>query len=175
MQHWLIKDKRIRNITCNWCYIIWFSPEMVFLPVSAFQRQVGSSRLRVTTFHNGIYGVKTITMHRAVVVASIPMLLGQHVLDNIYFRHHHYYGHLLSIVKIYNPEEGCWYARPASVIINNTGLKCWPYRGTTPSEQFQASYWVHRYYDICLLEYWMSLNWQNLLKNFRHGYYCQSS
>ena len=67
------------------------------------------------------------------------MLFGQQVLDNASFRHYHYYGHLLSIMKIYNPEETCCYARPASVIINsNTGLKCWPCRCTTPSDQCQS-------------------------------------
>ena len=67
------------------------------------------------------------------------MLLGQQVLDNAYFSHYYYNGHFLSIMKMYNPQETCCYARPASVVINsNTGLKCWPCRGTTPSDQFQA-------------------------------------
>ena len=31
------------------------------------------------------------------------------------------------------------HAQPANVIVNNnTGLKCWPCRATTPSDQFQA-------------------------------------
>ena len=60
-------------------------------------------------------------------------------LDNVYFGHHHYYGHFLSIMKIYNTEETYCYARPTSVIINsNTGLKCWPCRDTTTSDQFQV-------------------------------------
>ena len=33
------------------------------------------------------------------------MMLGQEVLDNAHFRHFYYYGHLVSIMKIYNPEE----------------------------------------------------------------------
>ena len=72
--------------------------------------------------------------NRTVVVASIQMLLAQRILDMAYFRHDHYYGHLLSNIKIYNPEETCCYARPASVIINmNTGLKCGPCRDRIPS------------------------------------------
>ena len=43
--------------------------------------------------------------YRKVVVASIQMLLAQPILDMAYFRHYYYYGHLLSIIKIYNPEE----------------------------------------------------------------------
>ena len=68
------------------------------------------------------------------------MLHGQQVLDNEYFRHYYYYyGNLPSIMKIYNPEETYCYAQPANVIVNsNTGLKCWPCRATTPSDQFQA-------------------------------------
>ena len=42
-------------------------------------------------------------------------------------------------VKIYNPEEICCFASPAGMIINsNTGLKCWPWRCTIPSGQYQA-------------------------------------
>ena len=33
------------------------------------------------------------------------MLIGQQVLDNAYFPHCYYYGHLLSIMKIYKPED----------------------------------------------------------------------
>ena len=77
--------------------------------------------------------------HRIVVAASVQMLIGQQVLDNAYFPHCYYYGHLLSIMKIYKPEETYCYARRASLIVNsNTRLKCWPCRGTTPSDQFQA-------------------------------------
>ena len=36
MQHWHIKNKRSNDIICNWCYVIWFSPEMVFLPTVVF-------------------------------------------------------------------------------------------------------------------------------------------
>ena len=62
------------------------------------------------------------------MMASIEMLLGQQILDMAYFCHCHYHGHLLSIMKIYNPGGTCCYARPASVILNsNAGLKCWPY------------------------------------------------
>ena len=43
--------------------------------------------------------------YRTVVVAFIEMLLAQPILDMAYFRHYYYYGHLLSIIKIYNPEE----------------------------------------------------------------------
>ena len=54
------------------------------------------------------------------------MLIGQQFLDMAYFRHYHYNGHLLPIMKIYNPEETC-YGWSASVIINsNAELKCWP-------------------------------------------------
>ena len=77
--------------------------------------------------------------YRPVAVASIQILLAQRICDMAYFSHYHYYGHLLSIIKIYNPEETCCYARPAAVIINsNTGLKCWPCRGRTPSCHYQA-------------------------------------
>ena len=77
--------------------------------------------------------------YRTVVVASIQMLLAQWILDMAYFLYYHHYGHLLSIIGIYNPEETCCYVRPASVIINNnTGFKCWPCRGRTPSSHYQA-------------------------------------
>ena len=76
--------------------------------------------------------------YRTVVVASIQMLLAQPILNMAYFRHYYYYGHLLSIIKIYNLDETCCYARPVSVIINsNTGLKCWPCRGRIPSCPYQ--------------------------------------
>ena len=79
--------------------------------------------------------------YRMVVVTSIQMLLARRILDIAYFRHYYYYGHLLSIIGICNPEETSCYARPASVIINcNTGLKCWPCRGRTPSCHYQASF-----------------------------------
>ena len=77
--------------------------------------------------------------YRMVVVASIQMLLAWRILNIAYFLHYYYCGHLLSIVGICNPEETSCYARPASVIINcNTGLKCWPCRGRTPSCHYQA-------------------------------------
>ena len=45
--------------------------------------------------------------YRTVVVASIQMLLAQRILDVTYFLHYYYYGHLLSIIITYNPEETC--------------------------------------------------------------------
>ena len=30
------QNKLINDIICNWCYVIWFSPEMVLLPMVAF-------------------------------------------------------------------------------------------------------------------------------------------
>ena len=86
--------------------------------------------------------------YRTVVVASIQMLLAQQILGLAYFRYYYYiyiyryiYSHLLSTIKIYNPEETCWYVRPANVIINrNTGLKCWPCRNRTPSCHYQANF-----------------------------------
>ena len=36
MQHSHINNKRINDIICNWCHVIWFSPEMVLLPMVAF-------------------------------------------------------------------------------------------------------------------------------------------
>ena len=84
--------------------------------------------------------------YRMVVVASIQMLLARRILDIAYIRHYHYYGHLLSITGICNPEENSCYARPASVIINcNIGLKCWPCRGRTPSCQYQAFFTEYAY------------------------------
>ena len=77
--------------------------------------------------------------YRAVVVASIQIVHAKRILDMAYFRHYYYYGQLLSIIEIYNPEETRCYARPASVIINSdTGLKCWPCRCRTPSRHYQA-------------------------------------
>ena len=40
MQHSHIKNKQINDITRNWCYVIWFSPEMVILAMVAFPLQV---------------------------------------------------------------------------------------------------------------------------------------
>ena len=98
--------------------------------------------------------------HRMEWVVSIQMLLGQQVLDMTYVRHYYLYGQLLSIMEVLNPEEACCYARLASVIISsNTGLKCWPSRGTTPSGHIQPSSpsWpILRH----LLHYWMFLSWK---------------
>ena len=77
--------------------------------------------------------------YRMVVVASIQRLLARWMLDIAYFCHYYYYGHLLSIIDICNPEETSCYARSASVVINcNTGLKCWPCRGRPPSCHYQT-------------------------------------
>ena len=90
--------------------------------------------------------------YRMVVVASIQMLLARLILDMAYFRHYYYYGHLLSIIGICNPEKNRCYARPASVIINcNTALKrkslhfdemfitgC---TGSCQNDNFQCSQW----------------------------------
>ena len=40
MQQWHIKNKRIIGIIRNWCYMILFTPEMIFLPMVAFPIQV---------------------------------------------------------------------------------------------------------------------------------------
>ena len=40
MQKWRVKNKGINDIICKWCYMIGFSPEMVFLPMGAFPLQV---------------------------------------------------------------------------------------------------------------------------------------
>ena len=109
--------------------------------------------------------------YRTVVVASIQMLLVQRIFDMVYFLNHHYYVHLLPIIIIYNPEETCCYARPASVIINcNTGLKC-----RTPSCHYPAFF--AEYADSTTFA-WILYVWQlkkGLNKNFRHEYYYQSS
>ena len=82
----------------------------------------------------------------------------------------------MSIVKIYNPEETCCYARSASVIINsNTGLKCWPCWGRTPSCHHQAFF--TEYADTSTFARILDvLHLQNgLNKIFHHEYDCQSS
>ena len=43
--------------------------------------------------------------YRTAEVASINMLHAQWIWDMAYFRHYYYYGHLLFIIKICNPEE----------------------------------------------------------------------
>ena len=88
------------------------------------------------------------TNYRTAEVASIQMLLAQWIWGMAYFRHFYYYGHLLSIIKICNPEETCCYARPASVVINsNTGLKCWQNVSMSLSGLHHR---VRRFYDLCL-------------------------
>ena len=113
--------------------------------------------------------------YRMVVEASIKMLLAQRILDMAYFRHYYHYGHSLSTIEICNPEETCCYARPASVIINsNTGLKCWPCRGRTPSCHYHA---LFTEYADCMTFAWIldvSQLKNGLSKNFRHEYHCQS-
>ena len=42
--------------------------------------------------------------YKKVVVASIQILLAQWILDMAYFLQYYYYGHLLSIIMIHNPE-----------------------------------------------------------------------
>ena len=114
--------------------------------------------------------------YRMVVVASIQMLLARWILDIAYFRQYHYHEHLLSIIGICNPEETSCYARPASVIINcNTGLKCWPCRGRTPSRHYQAFF--TEYADSMTFAWILDVSQlkNRLNKNFRHEYYCQSS
>ena len=114
--------------------------------------------------------------YRMVVVASIQMLLARRILDIAYFRNYYYYGHLLSIIGICNPEGTSCYARPESVIINcNTGLKCWPCRGRTPSCHYQAFF--TEYADSMTLAWILDVSQlkNGLNKYFRHEYYCQSS
>ena len=36
MQRWHVRIQPIDDILCNWCYMIWCSSEMVFLPMSVF-------------------------------------------------------------------------------------------------------------------------------------------
>ena len=107
--------------------------------------------------------------YKTVVLASIQMLLAQRILDMAYFLHYCYCGHLLSIIIIYSPEEICRYARPASVIINdNTGLKCWPCRGRTPSCHYQAFF--TEYADTTTFA-WILDVWElksGVKKYFRH-------
>ena len=114
--------------------------------------------------------------YRMVVVVSMQMLLAQRIMHMAYFRPYYYYSYFQSIIKIYNQEETCCYARPPSVIINsNTGLKCWPCRGRTPSCHYQAFLteyagnttfaWI---FDVVQLK-------NRLNKNFRHEYSCQLS
>ena len=110
--------------------------------------------------------------YRMVVVASIQMLLARRILGIAYFRHYYYYGHLLSITGIFNPEETSCYARPASVIINcNTGLKCWPCRGRTPSG---LPHRVRRFYYFCLNIGWFAIEKQ-VKQKFSTWIFCQSS
>ena len=40
MQRWHIKNNRISNIIYNWCYMMWLSSEIVFLPMPVPQLQV---------------------------------------------------------------------------------------------------------------------------------------
>ena len=47
-QQYYTKNKRICGIICNWCYVIWFSPQVVFLPMPAFLLQV----IMTTTYSN---------------------------------------------------------------------------------------------------------------------------
>ena len=43
--------------------------------------------------------------YKTAEVAAMQMLLAQWIWDMAYFRHYYYYGHLLFIFKICNPEE----------------------------------------------------------------------
>ena len=43
--------------------------------------------------------------YRTAGVASIQMLLAQWIWNMAYFSHYYYYGHLLCIIKICNPDE----------------------------------------------------------------------
>ena len=115
------------------------------------------------------------TNYRTIVVAFIQMLLAQRILDMAYFCHYHYNGHLLPFIKICNPEETCCYARAASVIINsNTGLKCWPCRGRTPSCHYHyLLHRVHQHYDFCSNIGCFSNG--KRVKHYRPENYCQSS
>ena len=111
-----------------------------------------------------------------VVVASIQMLLARRIWDIAYFRHNYYYGNLLSIIGICNPEETSCYAQPASVIINcRTGLKYWPCRGRTPSCHYRAFF--TEYADSMTFAWILDVSQlkNGLNKNFRQKYYCQSS
>ena len=111
--------------------------------------------------------------YRTVVVASSQMLLAQRIFDMVYFVHYYnHYVHLLPIIMIYNPEETCCHARPASVIIiSNAG----PCRGRAPSRHYQAFFveYVHSTTFAWILDVWQLKSGLN--QNFRHDYYCQSS
>ena len=113
--------------------------------------------------------------YRTAEVASIHTMLARWIWNMAYFRYYYYYGHLLSIIKICNPEETCCYVRPASVIINsNTGSKSpsehhhvtiRPSSPSTPILQCMTYAWI---LDVSQLKH-------GLNKNFRRDYHCQSS
>ena len=114
--------------------------------------------------------------HRTVVVASIEILLGQQILEMAYFRPYYYYCLLLPIMKIYNPEQTCCYAWPATVTINsNIGLKCWPCRGPTLSDYYQTFFIEHA--DTTTFTWILDISQFKTAcnKTFRHEYYYQSS
>ena len=55
------KNKRINDIICNWRYMIWFSPEIIVLPMVAFPLQVITTLVapvNVVTYHKCINGKK---------------------------------------------------------------------------------------------------------------------
>ena len=94
----------------------------------------------------------------------------------VHFINHYFYGHLPSMMKIYNPEETISYARPASVIINsNNGLKCSACRGTTPSNHHQTFF--TEYTDTILFGRMLTIfQLKNAFNKYlQHGNYCPSS
>ena len=123
--------RHVGNLSSRWASLKW---DLIFMKgiwglIHKFSRSIN---LFSTTFCLNSKCVKNIILliylfdpnYRTVVMASIQILLAKLILDMAYFRHYHFCGHILSIVKIYNPEETCCYARPASVIANsNTQLK----------------------------------------------------
>ena len=136
----------VGNLSSNWVLLKWDLSliKQIYGLIHKFSRLINFFSTTACLSSSCVYKILVHIFcfdpnYRTVGVASIQMLLAQPILDMAYFRHYYYYGHLLSIFKIYNPEETCCYARPVSVVINsNTGLKCWPCRGRIPSCPYQA-------------------------------------
>ena len=103
------------------------------------------------------------------------MLLAQRIRDMVHFLHYYCcYGHLLSIIKSYNPEETGCNARSASWTIYQCKQQHWiemlalP-RQNTIMPQSGLLHRVHIYYDFCFniecvaIEKWVKQKFSSLI------------
>ena len=111
----------------------WFNPK-VLIPIHLLST---TSRLESNWRFWHTY-ICFLANHRITEVTLMWMLLGQQVLDMLYFRHYcYFYDRLLAIVK-YTIQK-----KSLMIIKSTSGLKWWHCWGTTPTSHYQTFFTEH--------------------------------